>query len=72
MNNLEYIKLGLNVFSDDFIESHEVQNLEVHYTGESKEGQTLRIYRKEENGAYIIKIKESDRFVFEMKINFYK
>jgi len=71
MNNIEYIKLGLNVFSDDFIESHEAKDLEVHYTGESKEGQILKVYRKEIDGAYIIKIKESERIVFEMKISFY-
>lgn len=70
MNNIEYIKLALNVFSDDFLESHDAKVLEVHYTGESKEGQTLRVFKKEENGRNIIKITESERNVFEMMIEF--
>lgn len=70
MNNIEYIKLALNVFSDDFLESNEVKVLEVHYTGESKEGQLLKIYKKEENEKNFIQIKESERVVFEMMIEF--
>lgn len=47
LNNIEYIKLALNVFSDEYIRSHEPSVLEVHYLGESKEGQTLKIYRQD-------------------------
>ena len=71
MNNIEYIKLALNVFTDDFLLAHEPKSLEVHYTGESKEGQTLRVYSKTTDSSTQIVIKESDRSVFEMKIKFY-
>mgnify|MGYP002862361114 FL=1 len=71
MNNIEYIKLALGVFTDDFLLAHEVERLEVHYTGESKEGQTLRVYAKTSGNVTDIAIKESDRTVFEMKIDFY-
>ena len=71
MNNIEYIKLALNVFTDDFLLAHEPKELEVHYTGESKEGQTLRIYSKTEENTTLVVIKESERSVFEMKIEFY-
>lgn len=72
MNNIEYIKLGLNVFTDDFLENHEAKELEVHYTGESKEGQTLKIYRKDCDGKTFVNIQEniSGRSVFEMMIKF--
>ncbi|MCR4822067.1 MAG: hypothetical protein K5873_04235 [Treponema sp.] len=70
MNNIEYIKLALNVFSDDFLLTHEAKSLEVHYTGESKEGQTLRIYSKTNENSTVAVIKESERNVFEMKIEF--
>ena len=70
MNNIEYIKLALNVFTDDFLLTHEVKNLEVHYTGESKEGQTLKIYSKTSGNTTVVVIKESERCVFEMKIEF--
>ena len=68
MNNIEYIKLALCVFSDDFLQSHEITDLEVHYTGESKEGQILKVYKKEDSevpGKVYIHIKENDRCVFE-------
>lgn len=72
MNNIEYIKLALNVFTDDFLESHEAKTLEVHYTGESKEGQTLRVYRKDNGAKTFVEIKEGEslRLVFEMVIEF--
>ena len=71
MNNIEYIKLALNVFTDDFLLTHEVESLEVHYTGESKEGQTLRVFAKTDGAVTEIAIRESERTVFEMKIVFY-
>lgn len=75
MNNIEYIKLALNVFTDDFLREHDVESLEVHYTGESREGQILSIFKKdecEEDGqqAAVIAIKESNRTVFKMKLIF--
>lgn len=72
MNNNEYIKFALNIFDTDFLLSHEPKNLEVHYNGESKEGQILKIYSKRIDGAWYIKITESERNVFEMKIDFYE
>ncbi len=72
LNNIEYIKFALNVFPEEFLLSHEVTDLEVHYTGESKEGQTLKILKADKENASYIKIKESGRFVFEMKISFKK
>ena len=46
MNNIEYIRLALCVFDDDFLQSHEITDLEVHYTGESRERQLLRVFRR--------------------------
>ena len=70
MNNIEYVKLALNVFDDEFLQTHEAKELEVHYTGESTEGQTLKIFRHDENNATFIAIQESGRCIFEMKIVF--
>ena len=73
MNNIEYIKLALCVFDDDFLQSHEVKELEVHYTGESHEGQTLKVFRRNDaeiKGKTYIHIKESDRCVFECCVRF--
>lgn len=70
MNNIEYIKLALNVFSDDFFQANEVDFLEVHYQGESKEGQVLKVYSKNIDVRFFIFIKEQERLVFEMTIAF--
>lgn len=68
MNNIEYVKLALNVFNVNDLEMCTPSELEVHFLGESLEGQTLHIYRAEHNGATYMKIMESDRMVFEMKM----
>ena len=69
MNNIEYVKLALNVFTASDLELCIPSALEIHYLGESKEGQTLRIFRADHNGATYMRIlDETDRPVFEMKL----
>ena len=70
MNNIEYIRLALNVFDDEFLRTHDVSEMEMHYTGESREGQVLRVFRHDEGTCTFIAIQESGRTVFEMKIKF--
>ncbi|MCR4790071.1 MAG: hypothetical protein K5839_03215 [Treponemataceae bacterium] len=71
MTNNEYIKVALNCFTDEFFNKNEVKALEGHYTGECKEGMLLKVYKHDAgNGVYYIKIMESQRNVFEMKIEF--
>lgn len=70
MNNAEYVKLALSTFSNDFLREHDVSEIEAHYTGESKEGQVLRVYRHDEDGNTFVQIKESERVVFECRITF--
>ncbi|MCQ2600642.1 MAG: thioesterase [Treponema sp.] len=71
LNNTEYVKLGTNVLSANFLQTHEAKDLEVHYLGECKELQLLKIYKKEIDGRIFIRIKEDCRTVFEMCISFY-
>ncbi len=69
MNNIEYVKLALNVFSASDLELCNPSELEIHYLGESTEGQTLKIFRADHNGATYMRIlDETDRAVFEMKL----
>ena len=71
MNNIEYIKLALNVLSVKEIEEREPLDLEVHYMGESMEGELLSILHAREGDASYMKIqKENGRAVFEMKLTF--
>lgn len=74
MNNSEYVKLALSTFSNDYLKEHDVSEIEAHYTGESKEGQTLRVYRRDVSddvgGNTFVQIKEGERVVFECRITF--
>lgn len=70
MNNIEYIRLALSVFSDDFLQAHEPKSLEVHYTGESREGQLLRVFSRTDGGTTFVGIREGGRQVFEMRTEF--
>ena len=73
MNNIEYIKYALCVFNDDFLQSHNITDMEVHYTGESKEGQTLKVYRRDDSetpGKTYVHIKEENRCVFECCVKY--
>jgi acyl-CoA thioesterase FadM len=68
MNNCEYVRLALSVFSEEYLLAHELTEMEVHYTGESREGQTLKIYRRDCAdcpGKTYVHIKEGERCVFE-------
>ncbi len=70
MNNTEYVKLALSTFTNDYLREHDILELEAHFTGESKEGQTLRVYRRDEDSNTFVYIKESERLVFECRITF--
>lgn len=70
LNNTEYVKMALNTFDCKYLEEHPVDTIEMHYLGESREGDTLRILRAEGDGGIFVKIKNGDKDVFEMKIAF--
>ena len=69
MNNIEYVKLALNVFSAADLELCIPSMLELHFMGETREGQVVTIYRADKMGATYMKIEDdAGRQVFEMKI----
>ena len=70
MNNIEYIRLALSVFTDDYRRQNEITDMELHYLGESQEGQTLRVYRRDSDGKCYIYIMQDNRKVFECSIAF--
>lgn len=70
-NNVEYAKLALNVFSDDFLQNNEIKEVELHYMGESREGELLEIFHKQVNDSvHFCQIRCGERTVFEMSILF--
>ncbi|MCR4940541.1 MAG: hypothetical protein K5930_10620 [Treponemataceae bacterium] len=70
MNNAEYTKLALSVFTNEYLKEHDISDIEAHYTGECKEGQILRVYRYEADGNVYVYIKEGERTVYECSITF--
>ena len=69
MNNIEYVKLALNVFSAEDLELCIPSMLEVHFLGETREGQEVTVFRADKMGATYMKIEDdTGRQVFEMKI----
>ena len=70
VNNTEYINLALDVFTEEYLLAHPVKEMEVHYTGETKEGELLKIYRHDQDGRSYIQIKAEDRLVFECYLKF--
>ncbi len=70
-NNVEYVKFALNVFSDDFLQTHEIKEIELHYMGESREGEHLEIFHKQaDDSTHYCQIRCNERTVFEMSILF--
>ena len=69
MNNIEYVKLSLNVFSSEDLELCIPSMLEVHFMGETHEGQEVKVFRADKMGATYMKIEDDEgRQVFEMKV----
>lgn len=70
-NNVEYAKFALNVFSDDFLQKNEIKEIELHYMGESREGELLEIFHKKvDDSTHFCQIRCGERKVFEMSILF--
>lgn len=60
-NNAIYVRLIMNAFPCDFFTKNEITDFEIHYINESKEGQILKIYKKEENYNIKFLIKNDER-----------
>lgn len=61
-NNVAYVRFLMNTFSCEFLSSHEINDFEIHYISESREGQILEIYKKNKSDKEIeFLIKESGR-----------
>ena len=45
-NNVVYVRYLMNLFSCEFLEQNEIDDFEIHYLAESREGQNFDIYKK--------------------------
>lgn len=60
-NNVSYVKFIINTLSSEFIDRYQITDFEIHYINESKEGQILRIYKKEKENSIEFLIKEGEK-----------
>jgi len=70
LNNTEYVKLGINVLPSEYLQTKDVKDLEVHFMGECKEYQILKVYKKEIENRIYVRIKTEEKTVFEMCISY--
>lgn len=61
MNNTAYVRLLADAIPSAFWDTHRVCEFDIQYVNEGMEGAVLKVYCREENGAYAMQIKEGDR-----------
>ena len=72
VNNTVYVRHIINSLSSDFLDKINITDVEIHYLAESKEGQILKIYKKElDNNVIRFLIKENDREIIRASIDYY-
>lgn len=70
VNNIEYIRMAMNLFTVDELCARDPSVMEVHYIGECREGEKLICNRADADNESYIYITKDDKKVFEMKITF--
>ena len=71
-NNVSYVKYVVNTLPCQFFEENQITDFEIHYINESKEGQILKIYKKEKNNSMEFLIKEKDREIIRASLKYIK
>lgn len=71
-NNVIYVRYIIDSLSSEFLDSHNITDFEIHYMNESREGQTLKIYKKEKDGEMEFLIKENEREIVRAGLKFEK
>lgn len=69
-NNAVYIRHLINTFSSDFFKEYAIEDFEIHYLHETKEGELLSIYKKEYDNNVEFLIKSGDSEVVRAKLSF--
>lgn len=61
VNNVVYVRYIANALSCEFLDNNQITDFEIHYINESKEGQILRIYKKEKESSMEFLIREGEK-----------
>lgn len=73
MNNVVYTEIVLNCFSADFLCDKKFNSYEVHFLKEAREGDNIKVYKKEESGGFVVVGKnDNGENYFKASIDFEK
>lgn len=70
VNNIEYIRMAMDLFSVDELCKREVTFIQVHYIGECREGEKLTCNRVDDGNVSYLSVVKENKKAFEMKIEF--
>ena len=70
VNNTVYIRYIMNSLSNKFLDKINITDVEIHYIAESKEGQILKIYKKEKENSIEFLIKEGEREIIRARLSY--
>lgn len=70
VNNAIYVRYIMNALPCDFFNKNKITDFEIHYINESKEGQILKIYKKEENKNISFLIKDCEKEIIRANLIF--
>jgi len=70
VNNAIYVRYIMNALPCDFLSKNKITDFEIHYINESKEGQILKIYKKEENKNIRFLIKDNEKEIIRANLIF--
>ena len=71
-NNVAYVKYIMNTFNCEFFNDNKITDIEIHYIKETREGHTLKVYKKEKNNSMEFLIKEEDKEVIRASLKYIK
>ena len=71
-NNVAYVKYIANTLPSKFFEENQITDFEIHYINESKEGQVLKVYKKDKNNSMEFLIKNGDDETVRASLNYVK
>lgn len=61
MNNVAYVRPVVDAFPSAFWDDHQIKTFDIHYASEGREGETLQILAKEEDGEQIVILQSGER-----------
>lgn len=73
-NNVVYIRLIMNSLENEFLNKINITDFEIHYLNESKEGEILKIYKKEKNSEidFLIKDEKESKEIVRANLKYMK